>query len=464
MNVSSAATLVNTTTNEIGITVDPVEMENLPVENRNLFDLIALQPGVNASQPGAADSTALNGRGGFEVTGAPGLSNSILVDGVDATFGEDNGAGAGNQVAINTLGLGSIAEFRTSSSVPPVQYGRAVGGVLTITTKSGSNTLHGQVFDYFRNDAMDANAWANKRATPVVPRPELRFNEFGGNAGFPIRRNKAFAFTSYEGSRIVQGNSTNSTQIPSPFLIYKMSQQTSTPNYQKIVQELQEMPLPNSPPYPFDPTKPTINTSTHGPFTGNLRYNTIEDTGLGRFDTTLGTKHHLTVRANVNNQSESEQQLRLDNQLIYPLRLYNAVVSDAWTLRPNLVNELRFGVNRNDLARHNTTYDTDPFKNYIVITGTAETDTAESTLHFLTTTYSLVDNVTLVHGKHTFTFGTDDRDLRSNRYQDTNTTTTFANTTAMYTNKPTNVAIYFGHPAHFTSYQLAAFAQDSFRA
>lgn len=464
VEVSSAATLVNTTTNELGVTIDPVEMENLPVENRNLFDLIALQPGVNASQPGAADSTALNGRGGFEVNGAPGLANSILVDGVDATFGEDNGAGAGNQVAINTLGLGSIAEFRTSSSVPPVQYGRAVGGVLTITTKSGTNNLHGQVFDYFRNDVMDANAWANKRATPVVQRPELRFNEFGGNIGGPIRRNRAFAFLSYEGSRIVQGNSTVSTQIPSPFLIYKMSQQTATPNYQQIVQELQEMPLPNSPAYPFDPTKPTVNTSTHGTYTNNLRNDTTEDTGLGRVDTTLGSKHHLTVRANVNNQLEEEQQLRLDNQLDYPLRLYNAVVADSWTMRSNLVNEVRVGLNRNDLARHNTTYYTDPFRNYIVITGTAVTDTAESALHFLTTTYSFVDNLTWLHGKHTFTVGTDDRDLRSNRYQDTNTTTTFANTTAMYTNKPTSVAIYFGHPAHFTSWQWSAFAQDNFRA
>ena len=170
------------------------------------------------------------------------------------------------------------------------------------------------------------------------------------------------------------------------------------------------------------------------------------------------------VRTNVNNQAETEQQLRPDNQLIYPLRLYNAVVSDAWTVKPNVVNEFRVGLNRDDLARHNTTYYNDPFQNYIVITGVAETDTAESQLHFLTTTYSLVDNLTWVHGKHTFTFGTDDRDLRSTRYQDTNTTTTYANTTALYANKPTSVAVYFGHTGHFLSYQTAFFAQDSFRA
>jgi hypothetical protein len=465
VQVTSAATLMNTTTNELGVTMDPQEIDNLPVENRNLFDLIALQPGVNSSQSGDADSTGQNARGGFEVNGAPGLSNSILLDGVDATFGEDNGAGAGNQVAINTVGLGAIAEFRTSSSVPPVQYGRAAGGVLTITTKSGANKVHGQIFEYFRNDVLDANTWQNKRATPVVPVPKLRFNEFGANAGGPIRRDHSFLFLSYEGSRILQGHSTTSSSVPSPFLIWKMSTlYPNTPNYQMIVQELKKMPLPNSPAIPYDPANPTVNNGIRGTWTGNLNYNTIEDTGLGRVDTTLGAHHHLTVRTNVNNQSELEQQLRPDNQLIYPLRLYNSVVSDAWTISPNLVNEFRIGLNRNDLARHNSTYYTDPFRNYIVVTSQISTDSAESQLHFLTTTYSLVDNLTLIHGKHTITFGTDDRDLRSARYQDTNTTTTYANTTAMYANKPTSVAIYFGHSSHFVSWQWAFFAQDSFRA
>lgn len=314
VQVTSAATLMNTTTNELGVTMDPQGIENLPVENRNLFDLIALQPGVNSAQSGDADSTTQNARGGFEVNGAPGLSNSILLDGVDATFGEDNGAGAGNQVAINTVGLGAIAEFRTSSSVPPVQYGRAAGGVLTITTKSGANNLHGQIFEYFRNDLLDANTWQNKRATRIVPVPELRFNEFGANAGGPIRHNHSFFFLSYEGSRIIQGHSTSSSSVPSPFLIWKMSTlYPNTPNYQLIVQELKKMPLPNSPAIPFDPANPTVNSGIRGTWTGNLNYNTIEDTGLARIDTTLGARHHLTVRANVNNQSESEQQLRPDN-------------------------------------------------------------------------------------------------------------------------------------------------------
>ncbi len=446
VEVSSATTLLNTTSNDIGVTLDPQEIENLPVQNRNLFDLLALQPGVNASQSGDADSTGQNARGGFEVNGAPGLSNSILLDGVDATFGEDNGAGAGNQVAINTVGLGAIAEFRTSSSVPPVQFGRAVGGILAITTKSGTNSLHGQVFEYFRNDAMDAYPWLNKQSTPVTPKPELRFNEFGGNVGGPIRPNRSFYFLNYEGSRVVQGAS-NTTKVPTPLVIGKIKNPL-------IVQELATLPLPN---------QAYLATSTTGNYISNLDNYTIEDTGLARVDTTLGPSQRLSVRFNVNNQSEIEQQYRADNRLIYPLRLYNAAINHVWTLSPSLVNEFRVGLNRNDLDRHNTTYDTDPFRNYITVTGVFNTDSAQSKLHFLTTTYTLVDNLTWIRGKHTYTLGTDNRRLLSARYQDTNSLSTYANTTALYNDTVTSVGITFGTSKHFTSFQWSAYAQDSYR-
>lgn len=446
VDVSAAATLINTTTNDLGVTIDAKQIENLPVQNRNLFDLLALQPGVNADQNGDAGSTGQNARGGFEVNGAPGLANSILLDGVDATFGEDNGAGAGNNSPINTVGLGAIGEFRTSSSVPPVEFGRAVGGVLSITTKSGTNKFHGNVFEFFRNDVMDANAWANKNATPIVPRSELRFNEFGGNLGGPILRDRMFFFANYEGSRVVQGTP-NKTRVPTPLVIGKVKNPL-------IVQEITKLPLPNN---------SYTSTATTGYWTGNLNTNTMEDTGLIRVDTSLAN-HRLMVRFDLNNQNQAAQQLRPDNQLVYPLRFYNSAVEDVWTVTPNLVNELRFGLNRNDLARHNTTYDSDPFRNYITVTSLFNSDSAQSQLHFLTTTYTLVDNVTWVHGRHSFNFGTDNRRLRSVRYQDTNNVSTYANTTSLYSDKPTSVQVTFGSEKSIDSYQLSFYAQDSFRA
>lgn len=160
VNVSPASTLINSTTNDLGITIGVKQIDNLPVNERNLFELLALQPGVNADQNTAMDgpsTTSETARGGFEVNGAPSLANSILLDGVDATFGDDNGAGAGQGASfVNIIGLGGIAEFRTTTSVPPVEFGRAIGGVLSITTKPGTDAYHGSVFEFFRNDVMDA--------------------------------------------------------------------------------------------------------------------------------------------------------------------------------------------------------------------------------------------------------------------------------------------------------------------
>jgi hypothetical protein len=129
-----------------------------------------LRPGVNAS----SSASAQNGRGGFEVNGVPGLSNNILLDGVDATFGETNSIGASAGSITNTLSIDAIAEFRTLSSVPSAEYGRASEGILTIATKSGTNAFHGGLFEFFRNDVLDAHTWTNKHARPIVAKPELR--------------------------------------------------------------------------------------------------------------------------------------------------------------------------------------------------------------------------------------------------------------------------------------------------
>ena len=234
VDVSASTTqLVNTTSNDLGNTVEPIKIQNLPLNQRNFFALIALQPGVNAST-----NTSQTNRGGFEVNGAPGLSNNILMDGIDATFGEDNGAGPGSGAYINTIGVGAIEEFRTTSSVPPAQFGRAAGGILAITTRSGANAFHGSAFEFFRNDILDANTWVNKHQTPVVVIPKLRYNEFGGNLGGPIVRDKAFFFFNYEGDRVVSGSST-SGNTPTAALIASVSNP-------RIAQELSFMPKPTS--------------------------------------------------------------------------------------------------------------------------------------------------------------------------------------------------------------------------
>jgi hypothetical protein len=441
VDVSASVTqLVNSTSNDLGVNIEPVKIQNLPLNQRNFFALVALQPGVNA-----ATNTSQNSRGGFEVNGAPGLSNNLLMDGIDATFGEDNGAGPGSGAYINTIGVGAIAEFRTTSSVPPAQYGRAAGGVLAITTKSGANAFHGSVFEFFRNDILDANTWVNKHQTTVVPIPKLRFNEFGSNLSGPITRDKAFFFFNYEGDRVISGSST-SGNTPTTALIASVSNPS-------IAQELSFMPKPTS-----ATSNPLIGLAV-----GNLITQTKEDTFVSRADLNLA-KHRLLIRFNLNNQQQDIQQFRRDDFLSYPLRFYNAAIEDVWTPNPNMVNEFRLGMNRNDLARHNTTYNTDPTQSWITITGAFSTDNNQGLLHFLTTTYNLVDNLTIIRNNHTISLGTDNRWLRSGRVQDTNNLSTYASLVNLQRDIPQQVQITFGTPKHFDSFQLGFYAEDNYRA
>ena len=441
VNVSaSTAQLLNTTSNDLGISIEPAKIASLPLNQRNFFGLVALQPGVNAS-----GNTGQNNRGGFEVNGSPGLNNNILIDGVDATFGEDNGAGPGSGSYINTIGLGAIEELRTTSSVPPAEYGRASGGILAITTKSGTNQFHGSAFEYFRNDILDANTWNNNHVIPRVVKPKLRFNEFGANLGGPILHDRAFFFFNYEGDRVVAGNSSTGN-TPTPALIASVSNPA-------VAQELSFLPV--------------VTTATTNPFvglsTGNRVTTTQEDTFVMRGDVDLG-RHRVLARLNLNNQTQAQQQFRRDDSLVYPLRFYNADIGDVWTIRPDVLNELRIGFNRNDLARQNSTYNTDPTKSYLSVTGAFNTDTNQSLLHFLTTTYGLVDNLTLIRGRHSMSFGTDNRWLRSARVQDTNNTSYYSSIANLQKDIPYQVQITFKTPKHFDQWQLGFYAQDNYRA
>lgn len=337
LTVSAASQLMDTTSSALGSEITPEKVENLPLNERNFFPLIGMQAGVNAS----SGASSQNSRGGFEVNGAPGLSNNILLDGVDATDGEDNGIGVGAGSITNTLSIDAISEFRLLSSVPSAQYGRASGGILTIATKSGGNSLHGGLFEYFRNDVLDANTWTNKHAAPLVAKPELRYNDFGANAGGPILKNRDFFYFNYEGDRVIAG-STKSGETATQALIKSVSNP-------QIAKELSLMPAPTS-----STSNPLV-----GMYVGNRDTVTNENLFMGRGDIYLG-HHHLLARYNYNTQLQQIQQFRPNDNQDYPITFHNAVLSDIWSVNPNLVNEVRLGLDRSLVNRNVDTYFTDP--------------------------------------------------------------------------------------------------------
>ena len=205
---ANGAVTIDTTDALVGNNLDPQQLNNLPVQQRNdPLALFTLQPGVTES--GA-------------VTGARVDQNSITVDGLDvndfATGGaEQNNAGSGISTGFKTgmivghAPIDSVEEFQGGVSGNEASTGLGAGGQFALVTKSGTNRFHGEVNEYHRDTSLAANTWFNNDASPIVPRQHLIHNQFGGGLGGPILRNKAFFFFDYNASRIVAGSVVNRT-------------------------------------------------------------------------------------------------------------------------------------------------------------------------------------------------------------------------------------------------------------
>jgi hypothetical protein len=192
VDVSAEAPAMETTRSQTSTVVNQRAISDLPINGRNFLDFAVLTPGV------VRDPT----RGGdLSFGGQRGTANSLTVDGSDANnvfFGQSTGR-AGTGRSPYSFSQDSVQEFQVSASGYSAEVGRAGGGVINVITKSGTNDWHGTAFEYFRDKALNANSWENNRAR--LPKRNCHFNQFGGNLGGPIVKNKAFFFFDYDGQR-----------------------------------------------------------------------------------------------------------------------------------------------------------------------------------------------------------------------------------------------------------------------
>jgi hypothetical protein len=195
LEVAATAPLINTTTTDLGVVMTRTRIDELPLNGRNFQDLVDLQAGVVN-----APSSSAGSRGGVSFHGSTALGTNVMLDGVDMSFGEVNGAASfqsagGPSTVVNTVSVEAIEQFKSTANAYSAEYGRAGGGVLNVTTRSGTNTMHGTLFEFFRNDVLNANDFfSNKNALGKTP---LRWNQFGGNLGGPIRHDRVFFFFNY---------------------------------------------------------------------------------------------------------------------------------------------------------------------------------------------------------------------------------------------------------------------------
>jgi hypothetical protein len=239
VDVTSEAPLVETTSTQLGAVVGDRAVSELPLNSRDTYQFLQLQPGV-MSTVGSSNSIVYgsSNAGAVSVNGGRGRSNNFSVNGGDA-----------NDQFVNLPTVqpspDSIAEFRVLTNTFDAEYGRNSGSVVNVVTKSGTNQFHGNMYEFFRNKVLNANAYCF--SADGCPKPQFNQNQFGGTFGGPIKKDHTFFFTSYEGRRIRQG-------VQSPAV---------------IVPTLAQRP---------SATQPFADFSSDGPFDGSLTSDYIANT------------------------------------------------------------------------------------------------------------------------------------------------------------------------------------------
>src|SRR5579859_1344533 len=209
IEVTSEAPLVDTTSTQLGAVVNDRSVSQLPLNARDTYQLLQLQPGVT-STVGSGNSIVYGSdkSGSVSVNGGRGRANNFSVNGGDA-----------NDQFVNLPTVqpspDSIQEFRVLTNTFDAEYGRNSGSVVNVVTKSGTNDMHGNLYEFFRNKVLNANNYCLTAAEGLpCTKPQFNQNQFGGTFGGPIVKNKTFFFASYEGRRVRQGILSQAVTVP----------------------------------------------------------------------------------------------------------------------------------------------------------------------------------------------------------------------------------------------------------
>ena len=331
---------VTTTSNTLGGTISTRAAEDLPVNGRDFTKFLVLVPGATGDPSGATDSPGSFGL--FSANGNRGRANNYLLDGTDMNDGYRN------LPAINEAGV-----FGTPATILPVEaisevavlsnfeaeYGRNSGAVVNIVTKSGTNDLHGSLFEFFRNNALDARNFFNPEPDPQTA---FRNNQFGGSLGGPIVRNKTFFFFAYEGQRERVGlNST--ARVPDPREFAALGGPTNPVIARLLARN--PWPAPNRPLPIFDDTgAPNLFVTTRA-------LNDV-DSMIGKIDHSFNEQNQLTGRYFFGNSNQSFPLAILAGNVlpgyntVTPTRVNLISLSYLKLFSSTKVNEIRFGYNR----------------------------------------------------------------------------------------------------------------------
>jgi len=334
--VSDEAPAVDTTTPTLGAVVTERTIVELPLNGRDWTSLATLQPGISSIRTQyASGGTASRGNRGYgdelTITGHRPQENNYRIDGVsinDYTNGAPGSAGGVN------LGADAVKEFSVLASNYTAEYGRTSGGVINAITRSGSNSIHGSAYEFFRNDALDARNFIDNENRR--PKPPLRRNQFGGSLGGPIIKNKTFFFTDYERIRRLQGV-TSVVVVPSAAARLGQLAAGTVTVHPNIIPFLKLYPLPNG---------GLVGNGDTGNFATSLSQRFNEDFFTTRIDHRISSQDSLFGTYMFDTGSLSIPDAL--NNVVFPNRTRRQMIAieETHTFNQNFINSFRLGYNR----------------------------------------------------------------------------------------------------------------------
>jgi hypothetical protein len=348
--------IVETTNDTLGGVLTQETVKDLPINGRDYTKLIYLNPGIAGSPDQITDSPGSFGE--FSMNGARGRSNNFLLDGTDMNDGYRNNPAINEAGVFATpatiLPIDAVSDLRVLSNFQP-EYGRNGGAIINIVTKSGTNAIHGDVFEYFRNNALDARNYFDAAPAPKAP---FHNNQFGGAIGGPIKKDKTFFFLDYEGQRENVGV-VSLTCVPTPAYIQQATAtaQAAPAGLNPVGQAIVNF-------WPHNPANyiPGILATDSGCFSNTSfspdyvaiapSFNNLSSF-IAKIDHSFSSRNNITGRYFF---GDSTQQFPLalnatGGQLpgfdtVTPTRVQLVSISDVQVVSPTKVNELRYGWNR----------------------------------------------------------------------------------------------------------------------
>lgn len=433
VSVTAVATQVNTTNSTLGNVLPGRVLEALPLATRNFTNLLSLNANTSSALPQAA--TAGRASSTVYVNGQRGTNNNLVINGIDA-----NNLGSNNFSAVPIPAPDTIEEFRVQTSLYDAAAGKTSGGNINVITKGGSPQYHGEAYEYFRNEAMNANEWFFNKTRQK--QPVLRQNQFGGNFGGPVPLIKnTFFFGSYQGTYQTNGvSSAISTGFPVLPAVRSRANIEQAFGLTSNSLDPVSLRLLNAPGQFGGFLIPSATGAAPGQF-GQLSFSAplkySEDQYNLNGDHDFGNKLRLGLRyfhadAVTFDPLGGEGANNLGSGQTSPIQNHTASVNTTWSISPSIVNEARVGFNRiytasiapdpaqlSDIGmtRFNSSiYSGIPlfFTNDISPAFGGISTNNDQAAYSNTVSYS--DTLAWSRGKHTFRFGFEGRNYQINQF------------------------------------------------